>query len=159
MELFWILFGLGYGAYRNVKDQLPIKKTDATITHTTFQTWFVILVWFSIGFLGGILEMLCEIAAVLIDDYLDGIWSTFFGIVGIITGVAAVGWFLVGALITAKWARQVEERLTELSAKSAEMRLKAIEYRDNIYMFGAIAFVVLFIVLIFLGVYSNQLTQ
>lgn len=122
MELFWILFGLGYGAYRNVKDTLPIKKTDATITHTSFQTWFVIPVWFSGMCVGYIIANAVQALADYIDDYLHDGWSfsMMFGVIAIIIGIVGVIWGIFGILVAAKWARQIEHRIEVLTGEKVQ---------------------------------------
>ena len=119
MELFWILFGLGYGAYRNVKDQLPIKKTDGAYTHTTFQTYFALPIYTIIIFLFDIIMGILSRLAEYIDDYLNQGWSfsEFISVIAIIIGIACLVWVVIGPSIASKWAKAVEQRISIVSGE------------------------------------------
>ena len=137
MELFWILFGLGYGAYRNVKDQLPIKKTDGAYTHTTFQTYFALPIW---------LASICEIIGYRTE--LD-----FIMIIALIFAIAGLVWILFGFTTAIKYAQRIEERINIIS------QTDGTDYKAPVCCVLTVISLMIIVGAIYCAVIANQLLK
>ena len=145
MELFWILFGLGYGAYRNVKDQLPIKKVEP-LTTTTFSGFVGVALYLSIMSFSLLIASICEIIGYRTE--LD-----FIMIIALIFAIAGLVWILFGFTTSIKYAQRIENRINIIS------QTDGTDYKASVCCVLTVISLMIIVGAIYCAVIVNQLLK